>query len=121
MVRCRVGLLLAGCVASLAQGQAPVIHAAAGTRQDAANDLSVVVGKSVLLDCALPVERVAVGLGGIAEAAAISPVEILVNGKAQGETSLILWEKGGNREFFNVKVRADAAATNDRLDTIRRE
>jgi pilus assembly protein CpaC len=121
IVRCRAGLLLFGCVAVFAQGQAPVIHAPLGTRQDVANDLSVVVGKSLLIDCALPVERVAVGLGGIAEAAAISPVEIIVNGKAQGETSLILWEKGGNREFFNVKVRADAAAAYDRLETIRRE
>jgi pilus assembly protein CpaC len=99
----------------------PVIHASAVSNQDAANDLSVVVGKSVLLDCAQPVERVSVGLGGIAEATAISPVEILVNGKAAGETSLILWEKGGNREFFNVTVRAGIAASNDRLETIRRE
>jgi pilus assembly protein CpaC len=99
----------------------PVIHASAVSNQDAANDLSVVVGKSVLLDCAQPVERVAVGLGGIAEATAISPVEILVNGKTAGETSLILWEKGGNREFFNVTVRAGITASNDRLETIRRE
>jgi pilus assembly protein CpaC len=120
MIRYRVGLFVVTCAASLAQAQAPVIHAAR-SRQDAANDLSVVVGESVLLDCAQPVERVAVGLGGIAEAAAISPVEILVNGKAQGETSLILWERGGSREFFTVKVRADMAATNDRLETIRRE
>ena len=74
-----------------------------------------------MLDCANPIERVAVGLGGIAEAVAVSPVEILVNGKAPGETSLILWEKGGNREFFTVTVRAGLAAANDRFDVIRRE
>jgi pilus assembly protein CpaC len=90
-------------------------------RQDSANDLSVVVGKSVVLDCANPVERVAMGLGGIAEATAVSPVEILINGKAPGETSLILWERGGNREFFNVVVRPGLAVANDRLDVIRRE
>jgi pilus assembly protein CpaC len=80
-----------------------------------------VVGKSVLLDCANPVERVAVGLGGVAEANAVSPVEILVNGKAPGETSLIIWEKGGNREFFNIVVRAGLTTSNDRFDVIRRE
>ena len=111
------GLLLAMSAALVLHAQAP----AGAQRQDSANDLSVVVGKSILLDCANPVERVAVGLGGIAEAAAVSPVEILVNGKAPGETSLILWEKGGNREFFNVVVRAGIAASNDRLDVIRRE
>src|SRR4051812_45047750 len=96
---------------------------ASGTnhREDSANDLSVIAGKSVLLDCANPVERVAVGLGGIAEATVVSPVEVLVNGKAPGETSMIVWEKGGNREFFNVVVRAGLTAANDHLEAIRRE
>jgi pilus assembly protein CpaC len=75
----------------------------------------------VLVDCAKPVRRVAVGLGDFAEATAISPTEILVNGKAAGETSLIIWEKGGSRQFFNVKVRPSAVASNDRLEAIRRE
>jgi pilus assembly protein CpaC len=110
-------LVSVACVAS-AQATAVVGHSS--PMQDSANDLSVVVGKSVLLDCAHPVERVAVGLGGIAEAMAVSPVEILVNGKAAGETSLIIWEKGGNREFFNVSVRAGGGTTNDHLETIRR-
>ena len=104
---------------------AAMLHAQAqpggNRRQDSANDLSVVVGKSVLLDCANPVERVAVGMGGIAEATAVSPVEILINGKAPGETSLIIWERGGNREFFNLTVRAGLSASNDRFDVIRRE
>lgn len=112
--------MFAGTLLS-AQPPADANHGSASPRQDSANDLSVVVGKSVLLDCANPVERVAVGLGGIAEATAISPIEILVNGKTPGETSLILWEKGGNREFFTVTVRAGLAASQDRLDVIRRE
>jgi len=107
-------------VASLLHAQAASHVGRAGT-QDSANDLSVVVGKSVLLDCSNPVERVAVGLGGVAEAMAISPVEILVNGKTPGETSLIIWEKGGNREFFNVVVRASTATSNDHLDAVRHE
>jgi len=116
-------LLLALVAGTMLHAQAPAgaNHASASSRQDSANDVAVVVGKSVLLDCANPVERVAVGLGGIAEAVAVSPVEILVNGKAPGETSLILWEKGGNREFFTVTVRAGLAAANDRFDVIRRE
>ena len=89
--------------------------------QDSANDLSVVVGRSVLLDCAQPVERVSVGLGGFAEAAVISRNEIVVNGKAPGETSLILWEKGGKREFFNVNVRPSLARSNDSIEGVRRE
>ena len=93
----------------------------ASSSQDSPNDLSVGVGRSVLLDCAQPVQRVAVGLGGIAEAVAVSPTEIMVNGKAAGETTLILWEKGGVREFFNLKVRASRAGENEKLESVRRE
>jgi pilus assembly protein CpaC len=101
---------------SIARAQGPASQPP--SVQDSANDLSVGVGKSVLIDCAHPVERVAVGLGGFAEAIAVSPLEILVNGKTPGQTSLILWEKGGNREFFTVSVRGGAA--NDHLESIRR-
>ena len=103
-----------------AQALAGASHGS-GSRADSSNDLSVAVGKSIILDCATPVERVAVGLGGVVEATAVSPLEILVNGKAPGETSLILWEKGGNREFFNIAVRPGLSTSGDRLDMIRRE
>ncbi len=79
------------------------------------------VGKSVLVDCAEPIQRVAVGLGDVAEATAISPTEIMIDGKAPGETSLIIWDIHGGRQFFNVTVRPLAAVSGDNLDAIRRE
>jgi len=59
--------------------------------------------------------RIAVGSGDIAEATAVSPSEVLVNGKTVGETTLIVWESGGGRQFFNVTVRASATAANDNM------
>jgi pilus assembly protein CpaC len=91
------------------------------TYEDSTNELSVTVGKSVLVDCAQPIQRVAVGIGDIAEATAISPTEIMVDGKAAGETSLIIWDIHGGRQFFNVTVRAQPAVTGDSLDAVRRE
>jgi pilus assembly protein CpaC len=81
----------------------------------------VAVGKSVLVDCAKPVKRVSVGLGDLAEVVAISRSEVLINGKAPGETSLIIWEQDGGRQFFNLRVRTSAYESNDRLEGIRRE
>jgi len=95
--------------------------AAESTYEDSTNELSVAVGKSVLVDCAQPIQRVAIGLGDIAEASAISPTEIMVDGKAPGETSLIIWDIHGGRQFFNVTVRQQATITGDSLDAIRRE
>jgi pilus assembly protein CpaC len=45
----------------------------------------------------------------------------MVNGKAPGETSLIIWDTKGGRQFFNVTVRAGASISNDNIEAIRRE
>jgi pilus assembly protein CpaC len=79
------------------------------------------VGKTVLIDCARPIARIAIGLGEIAEASAVTPTEVMINGKAPGETSLIIWDTRGGRQFFNITVRASSAVSTDNLDAIRRE
>lgn len=91
------------------------------SNQDSSNDLSLTVGKSVLVDFSGPVQRVAVGLSDIAEATATSPTELMVNGKTPGQTSLIVWQRDGQRQFFNVMVRAGSSESNDRLSSVRRE
>jgi pilus assembly protein CpaC len=130
-VRLRTGLCIASFFALLLSvGNHPAIAAQApspsGARpgvvsQDSANELFVGVGKSVLIDSARPVQRISLGLGEIAEATAVSPTEILVNGKAPGETSLVVWETGGVRQFFNVTVQPSQYTTNDQLEGLRRE
>ncbi len=104
-----------------AQAAPPATSPMAAPSQDSTNDLSVAVGKSVVLDLARPVTRIVVGLGDFAEAVAISPNQILVNGKTPGETTLILWDTSGSRQFFNVTVRPSSYVTNDRLEAVRRE
>jgi pilus assembly protein CpaC len=94
---------------------------AGGSGQDQANDLSVTVGKSALVDFTKPVVRVAIGLADIAEATAVSPSEVMVNGKTVGNTSLIVWEQGGERQFFNVTVHPSHAAADDNMTSLRRE
>ena len=89
--------------------------------QDSTNEVALAVGKTLLIDCARPVSRVAMGSGEIAEASAVSPTEIMVIGRAPGETSLIIWDQRGGRQFFNVTVRASSSLTTDNLAAIRRE
>jgi len=106
------------------QAQTPptvVAQPGAAPVQDSTNEVAVAVGKTLLIDCAQPIARVAVGAAEIAEASAISPSEILINGKAPGETSLILWDRRGGRQFFNITVRPSSAASTDTMDAIRRE
>ncbi|HZC44172.1 MAG TPA: pilus assembly protein N-terminal domain-containing protein, partial [Acidobacteriaceae bacterium] len=89
--------------------------------QDSANELFVTVGQSVLVDTTQPIVRVAMGIGDIAVATATSPTEVMVNGKAPGVTSLIVWESHGGRQFFNVTVRPSSYVQNDTLHGVERE
>ena len=104
-----------------AQVPAPPVRAIEAATQDSSNELFVAVGKTVLLDTERPITRVAVASGDVAEAAAVSRSEIMVNGKTAGETSLIIWETGGGRQFFNVRVRGGSEASNERIEGLRRE
>ncbi len=120
---CVSSLCFVLCVGRGARAQAGPSSSQPGgaSFQDSSNELSVAVGKTVLVDCVRPTTRVAIGLGDVAEATAISPTEIMVNGKAAGETSLIIWDDRGGRQFFNVTVRASAAALDSSMDAVRRE
>jgi len=118
---CALSFVICARATLQAQTPRPRAQAAVGSTQDSANDLVVAVGKSVLVDCARSIERIAVGTGEFAEAAAVSPTEIVINGKAPGETTLIVWQVGGGRQFFNVKVRASSSLTDDRMEALRRE
>jgi pilus assembly protein CpaC len=104
-----------------AQATPPSSQGGGASFQDSTNELTVAVGKTVLVDCVRPVTRVAIGLGEVAEASAVSPTEIMVNGKTAGETSLIIWDDRGGRQFFNVTVRASAAALDSSMESVRRE
>jgi pilus assembly protein CpaC len=102
------------------QAAQPPQAAQAGV-EEAPNDLVLTVGKSLVVNSSLPIERVSVGYGDVAEATAVGIREILVNGKAPGETSLIIWQQGGAKLFFDVRVEASPFARNARLEALLRE
>jgi pilus assembly protein CpaC len=82
-----------------------------------ARELSVIAGKSVILDSPVNILRVSVANGDLAEALAVSPREVVVNGKTPGETSLIVWQQGGNRLIFDLTVLPNTT----RLQNVRKE
>ena len=78
---------------------------------------TVTVGKSLVMDSPLPIERLSVADGNLADAVAIGPKEVLINGKTPGETSLIVWQKGGSRLIYDLVVRMSPA----RLEAVRQQ
>jgi pilus assembly protein CpaC len=106
--------LAAACFPAVAQ-RSPT----SGT--ESPNTLFVTAGKSVLVSSAQLIERVSVGFGDVAEATAVTPREVLVNAKAPGSTSLIIWQQGGGKLFFDVNVKPNRFLTDTRADSVRRE
>jgi pilus assembly protein CpaC len=90
---------------------------AAQAQATAARDLFMAVGKSSIIDSPVDIERVLVADGEVAEAVAVSPREVVVNGKAPGQTTLIVWQRAGSRLLFDLTVQASTT----RLDAVNRE
>lgn len=102
-------------------GQAAAAQPAAQSSEESPNELFVMAGKSVVVDSALPIERVSIGFGDFAEAMAVGPKEVLVNGKTPGQTSLIVWQQGGGKLFFDVTVQPSQFGNTSKDTLLRRE
>ncbi len=79
--------------------------------------ISVSVNGSTVLDQAVGIRRISIANAEIAEAVAVSTNEIVVNGKAVGDTSLIVWDLKGGRSMLDVHVVANTS----KIDTVRAE
>lgn len=80
---------------------ASLVHAAEAPKQ-----ITMTAGKSVVIDTTADVERVAVATEDTVEAVAITQREIVLNGKAPGETTVIVWQRGAERLTYDVRVDA---------------
>jgi pilus assembly protein CpaC len=60
--------------------------------------------------------RLSVGNVKVAEALAVTPHEVVLNGKARGETTLIIWQQDGKRLMFDLSVRPNTS----KVDAINR-
>lgn len=77
--------------------------------------LNVQINHTSVLELAAGFKRISVANGEIVEAVAVSSTELVLNGKAAGETSLVLWDKQALRHEYTVHVTSDQKV----LDAIR--
>jgi pilus assembly protein CpaC len=69
----------------------------------------VLVGKSVVINVQAPLTRVLSSNPTAVEAMATSPTQVVVEGKAAGSSSLILWDASGRSQILDVAVDLDIA------------
>jgi len=84
-------------------------------------NLTLTVGKSLSIDSPSVIKRVAAGNESVAEFVVIGPKELLVNGKAPGETSIVIWQEDDTRTVYDLAVRASPSRLNGVRSQIQRE
>ena len=89
-------------------------HAAAAQAQAPIAPITLTMGGSTVLNTDFDITRIAVNNPAIAEATAVTPREILVDGKAPGRVSLIVW--GDQRRLqYDVLVEAPVPELHNQL------
>jgi len=112
--------IVAACLCSVfgaAWGTTPQENAQNAKRPGVDGTLIVTVGMSMIIDSPVAVAKISIANGDLAEAVAVNPQEILINGKAPGETSLIVWQQGGTRLVYDLMVRISS----QKLDNVRQQ
>lgn len=66
--------------------------------------LHVFVGKSVVINLQSPLTRILSSNPAVMETLATSPTQVVVEGKAPGSSSLILWDSTGHSQMLDVTV-----------------
>jgi len=69
--------------------------------------LHILVGKSVVVNVQTPITRVLSSNPAVIETLATSPTEVVVEGRAAGTSSLILWDQTGRSQMLDVIVDLD--------------
>ncbi|PYL87349.1 MAG: type II and III secretion system protein [Verrucomicrobia bacterium] len=78
--------------------------------------LHILVGKSVVVNVQAPITRVLSSNPAVIETLATSPTEIVVEGRAPGSSSLILWDQSGRSQMLDVIVDVDVAGLRSAIE-----
>lgn len=105
----RMRMTVAGLIACLvfsAGATGTAVHASQPRK--AAEHLQLVLGKSTIVDVAVPIKRASLANPEIADAIVLSPRQIYVTGKGYGTTNLTLWGKDDQvLSIFDLEVGID--------------
>jgi pilus assembly protein CpaC len=105
-------LWLAGLVLLLTQ---PVVF---GAQQQMAPTITVTVNKSMVFRLADRAKRVSVSQPAVADVLVVAPSQLLINGKAVGTTSLIVFNEKGEVANYDLVVTPDVAALRAQLSSV---
>jgi pilus assembly protein CpaC len=77
--------------------------------------LRVMVGKSLLINTTERLKRVSVTDPAVADTLVVTPTQVLVNGLAPGEVSLLIWDELERSRSFDLRVDVDITAASEEM------
>lgn len=89
-----------------------------GAAQQATPTISVTVNKAMVFRLAQRAKRVSVSQPEVADVVVVAPNQLLINGKAVGTTSLIVFDEKGDVDNYDLVVTPDVAALRGQLRSI---
>lgn len=81
-------------------------------------ELVLAVGNSTVISAGGTVTRLAIGDPDIADVAPAGATEVLVNGVNPGSTTLVVWNAGGARNSYTIRVTLDAPSLERELQLL---
>src|SRR5262245_16445017 len=102
-INAQIGPVAAASVAAAAAGEAE------------STPVSLVVGRSAVLNTGTPITRVSLTSADIADALVTSQTQLLLHGKAPGTISMFVWSRDGAVHRYEVSVARDIARLTEQV------
>jgi pilus assembly protein CpaC len=84
-------------------------------QEEAPQTLHLLVGRSLVITSPTRIKRVSLADPNIAEAVVVTPYQVLLNGKAPGGVSLLLWDESDQSQAFEVSVDIDVLGLSQKI------
>jgi pilus assembly protein CpaC len=82
---------------------------------NAAQTIHMLLGHSWLVNMPARITRVSIADPTILDVLIVGPDQVLVNGKAPGSVSLVLWDESGDSQSYDVYVDLDTKTVSDQI------
>ncbi len=89
------------------------------TKQAAIADvpqLTVIASKSIVINTQDPIGRVAISAPDVGDVLVVSPHQVVINGKAPGIASVVLWDRSGKSTSYDLVVELDTSLVQRQLE-----
>jgi pilus assembly protein CpaC len=96
----------------------PVPVTAITESETEATPLTLLVGRSTVVDVGTPITRVSLTSADVADALVTAPSQLLVHGKLPGSISMFVWNRTGGIHRYEVAVQRDLGRLRDQVQQL---